>query len=144
MMVKPMLVGDQHVQMIRTMSQEGWRATFESAEYSKEIKNQLYRLMSIQEVDFESTAELLVQAKKGFKRFRKNTPEGRDMHTIENILNAEARKRKLDKGFAQDRIDHVQEVLKRQDEDETQLTKDQKWMMDEMDRFVDSVKQTQA
>lgn len=90
MMVKPIFAGSRHVSYIRDRDQTEWARILEEAEYSAELKNAVYELMSKDAAEDRSTYHLYLRAAQGFSQFRRTDPQGKALVMVERAQIAEA------------------------------------------------------
>ncbi|KAK8053499.1 hypothetical protein PG996_012800 [Apiospora saccharicola] len=85
MMVKPHMAAIKHMEYIRDRSEEAWNQTFSEANYSADLKDLVWELMSRTELGHQATFELYLRAKEGFQNFRETDRDGKAMVTIEDV-----------------------------------------------------------
>ena len=84
-MVKPHMAAMKHMEYIRDSSEEAWNQMFRKANYSADLKNLVWELMSRTELEHRATFELYLRAKGGFQNFRETDRDGKAVVTIEDV-----------------------------------------------------------
>ncbi|KAK8044935.1 hypothetical protein PG993_004959 [Apiospora rasikravindrae] len=85
MMIKPIMAAMKHVEYIRDLDEKNWNGMFTKANYSADLKDLVWELMSRTELEHQATFKLYLRAKEGFEDFRENDRDGQAMVTIEHV-----------------------------------------------------------
>ncbi|KAK8069343.1 hypothetical protein PG994_005959 [Apiospora phragmitis] len=85
MMIKPIMSAMKHMEYIRDRNEKDWNEMFSNANYSADLKDLVWELMSRTELEHQATFDLYLRAKEGFQNFRETDRDGKAMVTIEHV-----------------------------------------------------------